>query len=383
MKIEVYSPTIRRKEMDAVLTAMVEDKIGPGEQAKALIQTAKEKIKFDYSLALRSPAIALYFALKSLGIEAGQGVMVSALSPLYYKQVIEDLGLRPLYCDVAPSAACLNREAVEKAIESKPGELDLRCIVLHHTLGYLSDAAAIAELGIPVIEDCSQCYGTFIGADTGAEAEKNEADAKAEGPEKPRDPIMDVVPAGTAGVFSILGLEERDMLTSGGGALLYSFNRRDGAVLRSLGDLPPEYGLPDMNAALAIVQFREAAKNLLKRREIAKLFTYSALRTRHKRFVQYDVLAPNTQEIRSVEYNNYAFPLILETGMKDVKAYARRKDIIVESAFENTLVGCGIVPPELCPEAYSLSLRTVLFPIYPRLNMADAGKIAKLIQTIP
>ena len=354
MKIEVYSPTIRRKEMSAVLTAMVEDKIGPGEQAKLLLQAAREKVEFDNSLALRSPVIALYLALKSLGLEKGQGVAISTLSPLYYTRVIEDLGLSILYCDVQPSTPCVSREAVEKALDSKAGEIDLRCIILHHTLGYLCDVAAIGELGIPVIEDCSQSYGTF-----GQEA----------------------------GFLTILGLEERDMLTSGGGALLYSVNRKaarqkDGAVLRGfkvpLGnfrfpqDLPPEYGLPDMNASLAIVQFKEAEKNLLKRKEIAALYTQSAQRTRHKWFVRDDY-----------EYNNYAFPLILETGVKDVKSYARRKEIAVESAFENTPIGRGMVPPEQCPEAYSLSLRTVLFPLYPRLGMADAGKVAKLIQTLP
>ena len=148
MKIEVYSPTIRRKEMDAVLTAMVEDKIGPGEQAKFLIHTAKEKIRFDYCLALRSPAIALFLALKSLGLEKGQGVVVSALSPLYYGRVLADLGLEALYCDVLPATACMGRESVEQAM---PGETrGAGCIVLHHTLGYLADTAAIAELGIPV-----------------------------------------------------------------------------------------------------------------------------------------------------------------------------------------------------------------------------------------
>ena len=199
-------------------------------------------------------------------------------------------------------------------------------------------------------------------------------------------------------MFTILGLEERDMLTSGGGALLYAMNRRDAAVLRNLGnagggELPPEYGLPDMNAAMAIVQFREVPKNLLKRREIARLYTQSALRTRHKRFIQHDIQNPKAErsvsrdgdsnEKLSVEYNNYAFPLCLETGMKDVKAYARRKEIAIENAFERTPAGSGIVPPEQCPEAYSLSLRTVLFPIYPRLSMADAGKVSKLILTLP
>jgi hypothetical protein len=147
--------------------------------------------------------------------------------------------------------------------------------------------------------------------------------------------------------FTILGLEERDMLTSGGGALLYSTNRPGGAALRNLGALPPEYGLADMNAAMAIVQFREAAKNLLKRRELAQLYMQSAMRTRHKRFVQPDI------DSQSIEYNNYAFPLVLEKGIKEVLAYARKKDIVLEKAFDNTLV--SEIPAEQCPESNSLS----------------------------
>jgi len=353
MKNEVYSPTIRRKEMAAVLTAMVEEKIGPGEQAKFLIQTAKEKLAFEYCLALRSPVIAFQLAFKALGLDKGRGVVISALSPLYYKRVIEDLGLIPLYCDVLSSSACVGRETIERALASKPEGLDIGCIVLHHTLGYPCEAEGIAEFGIPIIEDCSQCYGTT---------------PQKIGLENPEDPA----PMGTLGIFTVLGLEERNMLTAGGGALLYSVNRRDAAALRNLGDLPPEYGLPDMNAALAIVQFREAEKNLLKRREIAALYTQAIQGTRHKRFLPH-----------GAEYNNYAFPVILETGVKDVKAYARRKDIAMESAFDHTPIGCGMVPPEQCPAAYSLSLRTVLFPLYPRLSMADAGKVAKLIMTLP
>jgi dTDP-4-amino-4,6-dideoxygalactose transaminase len=362
MKIEVYSPTIRRKEMDAVLTALVEDKIGPGEQGRLLIQIAREKLKFDYCIALRSPATALHIALKALNLDAGQGVAVSALSPQYYARVLEDLGLKPLFCDVPEASAVMSKETVEKALASRAEGMDLRAVILHHTLGYLPDAAAIAALGIPVIEDISQSFGTMAGE----------------------------VPAGSAGVFTVMGLEERDMLTAGSGALLYAALRRDASVLRNLGELPPEYGLPDMNAAMGLVQFREAAKNLEKRRNIANAYIQASLRTRHKRFVvSVPVPAENGgqdgegAEDNSPEYNNYAFPLILETGMKDVKAYAKRKDIVVESAFETSLMGVGLVPPEQCPEAYSLSLRTVLFPLYPRLTASEIEKVSKLILTLP
>ena len=364
MKIEIYSPTIRRKEMDAVLTAMVEDQIGPGERSRLLIQTAREHLRFDYAVALRSPATALYLALKALDARDGDGVLVSALSPRYYAQVFADLRLTPLYCDVSFSSPCVSRESVEKAIAAKPTGIEPRCIVLHHTLGFVPDAASIIELGIPVIEDISQSYCPPPPVDTDKEAP---APAPAPAEQTDTNPLVH-------GVFAILGLEERDMLTSGGGALLFAMNRKDGSALRGYANIPPEYCLPDINAALATVQFREAARNMERRREIAQAYTQASLRTKHKRFIS---------PVDGIEYNNYAFPLVLETGMKDVAAYARKKEIIVESAFEQSLAGAGISDSALCPISYSLSLRTVLFPLYPRLPSPDAQRVSRLIMTLP
>jgi dTDP-4-amino-4,6-dideoxygalactose transaminase len=348
MKIEVYSPTIRRKEMDAVLTAMVEDRVGPGEHTRFLIHTAKEILGFDYCLALRSPVFALQLALQALCRRdeesqetfRGRGVIISALSPLYYEQVIRGLDLVPLYCDTSDDVPLMAEDKIEALLTAKP-----LCVVFHHTLGFLPQAEFLAGLGVPVIEDCSQSVGSLSG-------EKK---------------------AGSFGAFSILGLEEKDMVTAGGGALLYAPNRRDASLLRNLGELPPEYLLPDVNAAMAAVQFRESAKNLARRRELAQAYTQASLQTRHKRF----------REPEGFEYNNYAFSLILESGVKDVKAYAKRKEILVEEAFESTLAGSGALPSPQCPCAYSLSLRTVLFPLYPRLGAASAARVAKLIMTIP
>jgi dTDP-4-amino-4,6-dideoxygalactose transaminase len=379
MKIEVYSPTIRRKEMDAVLTALVEDKIGPGERGHVLIRNAKEIFRFDYCLALRSPAIALYIALKALGLKAGQGVLLSALSPRYYLEVLRELQLQPVYCDVEDGSPLTGKAAAEAAL-GRAGDAEVRCVLLYHSLGFLPDYRSIAELGLPVIDDRSQSFGSAFSLQQNPEGGNPEsppasAAAEAAGPET------------GSGVFTILGLEERDMLTAGGGALLYAMNRRDGSVLRNFAGISPECGLPDMNAAMAVIQFRESQRNLEKRRDIAQIFDQQARRTRHRRFAVDENFC----------YNNYAFPLILETGLKDVKAYARKKDIAVEGAFSHTLMGLftedeeaggetgrtGGLRKEDCPEAYSLSLRTVLFPLYPRLSSAEVERISKLILTLP
>ena len=352
MKIEVYSPTIRRKEMDAVLTAMVEEKIGPGDRSRILIQTAKEQIQFDYALALRSPAVALHLALSAvIGQAAGtetekthseKAVIISALSPRYYLNVIKDLQLTPLFCDVSYDFPSMSRQTIENVIAAKPDGVEICAIVLHHTLGFIPDSASIAELGFPVIEDISQSYGNKIKA-----AEK------------------------LKGCFCILGLEEKDMLTSGGGSLLFAMNRRDSTALRNFSGIPDEYCLPDINAALATVQFKELHRNIEKRRGITSIYTQASMRTRHKRFIH----------LTEDEYNHYAFALVLETGLKDVVTYARKKEIIVESAFDKTIAGTGIC--ENCPVSNSLTLRTVLFPLYPRLHSQEAERVSRLIMTLP
>jgi dTDP-4-amino-4,6-dideoxygalactose transaminase len=344
MKIEVRSPTIRRKEMDAVLTAMVADRVGPGEGARFLLQAAREYLEYDYALALRSPAMALAFALQALGLGEGDGVAISVLSPRYYRLVLQVLRLRPVYTDIAKGGPCMDAGSLAAALEPLSAEgLNCRCVLLEHSLGYSPDMAALLQAGIPVIEDISHAYGSAV-----------------EGKR-----------AGSFGVFTILGLEQDDFLTAGGGALLYAQNRRDASVLRGLDPLP-EYALPDMNAAMAAVQFREAGRSLERRREIAQAYTQAALRTRHHRFAP----AENS------EYNNYAFALVLESGMKDVAAYAKKKDIETAAAFARSLIQ-EMENPEKYPEAWSVYMRTVLFPLYPRLGSADTEKVAKLIGTLP
>jgi dTDP-4-amino-4,6-dideoxygalactose transaminase len=327
---------------------MVEDNIGPGEQAQKLVQIAREYLAYDYCLPLRSPAVALHFALKALELHDGDGVLISALAPKYCAWVLESLGLVPLYCDTAPSSALLSAGIAAAALERDGTKA--KALVLHHVLGFVPDTPSLAELGIPIIEDCSRSFAP--ARETGEEAVK---------------------PQGREGaVFSILGLEERDVLTAGGGALLYAKSRRDSGPLRNY-EFPREYSLPDINAALAQIQFKEAARNLAKRKDIARIYARSALETRHRHMVRND----------EPEYNDYAFPLILETGMKDVISYGKRKEVSVEYAFEDTLMGAGLVPKESCPEAYSLSLRTALFPLYPRLSSAQITRVAKFLAALP
>ncbi len=342
MKIQTFSSTIRRKEMDAVLTCMVEEKIGPGESNVRLLQLVKEYFGVDGCAALRSPSLALKYALKALDFPKESGIILSALAPSWQILAVEDFGYKPIIIDVSPESGLVSPEAVHEAVQQGG-----RLLLLHETMGLVPNMQALLDLGIPVIEDISQSAGATLG-------------------EKP---------AGAFGVFTILGLEEQDMLTAGGGAVLMAPSRREWIVLKKhIEEAPSTDILPDINSALAFVQLKELNRNELIRREMYEMYIRSLLQGKHKTLIQQGEYA-----VQAV----YSFPVVLSSGFKDVKQYALRKDLEIVPAFEKTIIALREESLEHCTQAKSFLLRCALFPLYPRLGLMQAAKIAKVLATLP
>ena len=349
--IQTYSTTIRRKEMDAVLTCMVDEKIGPGELNAKLITQIKEFIKCDGAIALRSPAIALNYALMSMGLESGSKVMVSALAPAWQYQSLVSLGFEPLVLDVDELNGLVNEQIISEGI--KQGG---KVLLLHETEGILPNLEEIVKLGVPIIEDISQSAGSafsMTGDDGSATLQKM---------------------AGTFGVYSILGLEEKYVITAGGGAVLISPGRREWIVLKKYVDEAPLTDLlPDINAALAWVQVKEFARNEKTRKELFAMYQQACFIGRHKMYA------------RENENGSTAcsFPLVLSSSYKDVKQYAAKKDIEINLAYENSIIALKDELSETCIHAKSLYLRCVHIPLYPRLTHAESSKIIKVLSSLP
>jgi len=340
MLIPVYSSTIRRSEMDAVLTCMVEEKVGPGEVNQKLIKLIRELYGVDGALVLRSPALALFYALKALDLPEKAGVLLSALAPAWQYTELIRFGFTPMVLDVDPTSALVTLEAVEDGI--KQGG---RALVLHETLGNMPDMAAFTALSIPIIEDISQSAGAYCGEQQ----------------------------AGCCAPFAIHGLEEHDIITAGGGAFLFSADRRYAALIKNyVGTAPVTDVLPDINGSLALVQLKNREKNRQLRAEIGELYMRALLQTQHKPLA----FAGN------IKNPVYSFPVILESGFKEVKAYVNRKGAELELAFAHSIIQ-HINAADTCMHAASLALRTVLFPLYPRLGAKNAAKIAKIVATLP
>lgn len=355
--IQTFSSTIRRKEMDAVLTCMVDEKIGPGELNSRFIQTLKEFSGCDGAVAFRSPAIALSYALKALDLEAGSGIMMSALAPSWQYSAVENAGFKPVVLDVDEVNGLVTVQGVEQGIKNGG-----RLLILHETCGILPEIEEILALGVPVIEDISHSIGAVINP------KDSEQGADSKDKEKPKK-------AGSFGVYTILTLEENDTITAGGGAVLMAPGRREWIVLKKFTDLAPKTDiLPDINSSLAWIQLKEFNRNEEARKTLFAIFQRALMSGKNKTFVREP---DNGSTI-------WSFPVVLNGSFKEVKQYASKKEIEVRSAYEDSVI--AFHDEELsssCRTAKSLYLRTALFPLYPRLGSDSAAKIAKVLGTLP
>jgi len=78
------------------------------------------------------------------------------------------------------------------------------------------------------------------------------------------------------------------------------------------------------------------------------------------------------------------FPVVLSSSYKEVKQYTDRKDIEIKLAYENSVITQRDEQLSAsCIHAKSLSLRCVLFPLYPRLTHSETAKIVKVLGTLP
>jgi perosamine synthetase len=340
MSIPVFRSYIRRKDMDTVLNCLVTDSVGPGEYLDRFQRNAREALGYDYGFAVRGPGIALSLALDSLALSEGDAVAVSALAPAYYAGVLAARNLVPVFVDVLPDGIDPNFSSL--------GVLDPRpkALILYDALGILPEPEALAALGIPVIEDASSAIGAYRG-------ERR---------------------AGSLGRVAVLGLEPDAIVTSGGGALVLAFGKREGTVLRNLAEtIEPEIRMTDYNAALGLAQLRDMESAIARRRELAASFGQSLARTRHRLISQGG----------EGECGYWALPVSIASSVKDVMAYAKKKEVDSMLAFEGSLLGKGFVPEGLCPNARSIAMRCLLFPLHQRIGAASAQKIAKVLATLP
>ncbi len=365
MALPVFRPTVKRKDMGSVLSCIVSDRLGPGEISRDLVSRVCHALGHAGGISLATSYLAVSAALEALGLAPGDAVVLPALAPATWLRVLNDRGLVPMVADVDAETGSLDAAQAAAAVQK-----GAKAIMVHHTLGIITDVPALAPLGVPIIEDASQALGGRVGE----------------------------TPCGGMADVCLLSMEPEHIITCGGGALVLGRSRQAASALKRLQEGSPRYSpLADMNAALGISQVAALEAFVAVRREVAGAYAQALLKSRHKALVQ----KTEADHVLS------SFPVALMDGMKDVRTYALKKNVDTVPAFAESIAALGTSTPDQpsamstaaapdgaaegasadpaagCPNARSLALRCLLFPLYPMLGKKDVEAVCRVLSTMP
>jgi dTDP-3-amino-3,4,6-trideoxy-alpha-D-glucose transaminase len=107
---------------------------------------------------------ALTIALRALGIEPGDEVVMPSFTFYATAEAAIVAGARPVFCDIDPETFCVTQETVRAAITPRT-----KAIVPVHLFGNVAPVDELRALGLPVLEDAAQAAGADLnGVKVGA-----------------------------------------------------------------------------------------------------------------------------------------------------------------------------------------------------------------------
>lgn len=245
-------PTISKDERAEVLSAIVSGYVGNGNRVTQVNSWFSDFFKKEMSFFVNSGTSAFFLALKALGVEENDEVIIpNYLCGSLYSQIIR-LRAIPVVIDTLLNSFFVSPETIRKAITNRT-----KAILINHPFGHFEPA--IFELSftkIPIIEDVTHSLNARHGT------------------------IM----AGTIGDISIVSFGSTKFLTSGTGGIVsfskkinfkkiemlldhdyYTFPASEGVVRYN-------YSMGDLNAAFLLGQINHLESFVNRRIDIAKQY---------------------------------------------------------------------------------------------------------------
>jgi dTDP-4-amino-4,6-dideoxygalactose transaminase len=145
-----------REQVLARIAAVVEDSrfiLGPN--VAAFEQEFAAYCGARHAIGVANGTEAITIALRALGVGPGDEVVVPSFSFYASAEAIPPTGATPVFCDVDPDTFCVTPETVARALTPRT-----KAVVVVHLFGNVAPVAAIAELGVPVLEDAAQAAGS-------------------------------------------------------------------------------------------------------------------------------------------------------------------------------------------------------------------------------
>ncbi|MRJ06761.1 MAG: aminotransferase DegT [Epsilonproteobacteria bacterium] len=248
-------PDMSGNEFKYLKEAFESNYIAPvGEFLNRFEEMIREYTGVKEAVAVSSGTAGLHLALRGVGVERGDKVLVSdftfigSVNPILYQ------GGEPIFIDSDPTHWHIDLNLLEEALKKeKP-----KAVVIAHIYGEMAPIGEILSLcekyGVPLVEDSAEALGAF-------------ANGKSSGT------------FGEVGVFSFNG---NKILTTSGGGVVVTDNRKLAQKFRKWATQAREEGVPwychremgynyrlsNLLAAIGVGQMEQIEEKVAKRRQI-------------------------------------------------------------------------------------------------------------------
>lgn len=241
-------PTIGPEDIEAVSDVLRSGHLAQGAKVEEFETAVAGFLGRRGGVATSSGTAALHLALLALDIGPGDEVLLPSYTCVALLHAVRYVGATPRLVDLA--AGEYGMCPTEARRRSTPLT---RAVIVPHMFGMPADLAALADLGLPLIEDCAQTLGATYGGR----------------------------PVGTTGTITICSFYATKVITTGEGGMLLSDSE---VVLRRARDLRDydgrgaiptrfNYKMTDFQAALGLTQLRRLPGFIERRRALAARYT--------------------------------------------------------------------------------------------------------------
>jgi len=157
-------PSFTRAESEAVAAVIASNKVNywTGQEGREFEREFAQWSGSARAIAVTNGTLALDLALRGLGIEAGDEVIVTPRTFIASVSSVITAGATPVFADVDCDSGNISTPTIEACISPRT-----RAIIPVHLAGWPCDMPDIMQLakahGLAVIEDCAQAHGARIG----------------------------------------------------------------------------------------------------------------------------------------------------------------------------------------------------------------------------
>lgn len=160
--ISINAPQIDQNEIKAVLRVLRSGILTHGTGAGPMV-TQFEKafarlVKVKHAVAVNTGTAALHASLVTVGVKAGDEVIIPSFTFVATAEVVAMIGAKPVFIDIDPKTYNINPTLIEKAMTKKT-----KAIIPVDLYGLPADIPVIREIaekhGLPIIEDAAQAHG--------------------------------------------------------------------------------------------------------------------------------------------------------------------------------------------------------------------------------